>query len=98
MIVFSYRIKIMRINNLIKLLVAIGVSEFAGILGSVFTISAIPTWYATLTKPALNLPAWIFGPVWTTLYLLMGVSLWLVWKSDSKERRKRSGFLQFNWS
>ncbi|MBI4158532.1 MAG: tryptophan-rich sensory protein [Candidatus Yanofskybacteria bacterium] len=78
----------MHINNPTKLLIAIGVSELAGILGSLFTISAIPSWYSTLTKPALNPPAWIFGPVWTTLYLLMGISLWLVWKSNSKEKSK----------
>lgn len=78
----------MRINNLAKLFIAVGVSELAGMLGSVFTISAIPTWYSALTKPALNPPAWIFGPVWITLYLLMGISLWLVWKSDSKEKSR----------
>jgi translocator protein len=88
MIAFSYRIKIMRINNFAKLLIAIGVSELAGIFGSVFTVSAIPTWYATLAKPALNPPSWVFGPVWATLYLLIGISLWLVWKSSSKEKSK----------
>ena len=47
----------MRINNFLKLVVAIVVSELAGVIGSVFTISAIPTWYAGLAKPALNPPA-----------------------------------------
>lgn len=78
----------MRVNSLAKLFIAVSVSEFVGILGSVFTISVIPTWYAALTKPALNPPAWIFGPVWTTLYLLMGISLWLIWKNDSKEKNR----------
>ena len=55
--------KPMRIKNFFKLIIAIGVSELAGIIGSVFTISAIPTWYAGLVKPALNPPAWVFGPV-----------------------------------
>ncbi|MBI2063276.1 MAG: tryptophan-rich sensory protein [Candidatus Yanofskybacteria bacterium] len=73
----------MRLNNLTKLFIAVGVSELAGILGSVFTISAIPTWYETLTKPALNPPAWVFGPAWTTLYALMGIALFLVWKQHS---------------
>ncbi len=65
------------------MVIAIGVSELAGVIGSVFTISAIPTWYAGLVKPALNPPGWVFGPAWTTLYALMGVSLFLVWKHHS---------------
>lgn len=67
-------------SDFFKLAIAIAVSELAGIIGSVFTVSAIPGWYAGLVKPAFNPPAWIFGPVWTTLYVLMGISLFLVWK------------------
>ncbi len=78
----------MRINNFLKLIISVVVCELAGVLGSFFTISAIPVWYATLAKPVLNPPGWIFGPVWTILYLLMGISLWLIWKSDSKEKKK----------
>ena len=73
----------MKLNNLFKLVIAIGISEMAGIIGSVFTISAIPNWYAGLVKSALNPPSWVFGPVWTTLYALMGISLFLVWKQHS---------------
>ena len=77
-------------NNTLKLVAAIVVSELAGILGTVFTVSAIPTWYAILVKPALNPPSWIFGPVWTTLYALMGIAAFLVWKKgwDHKDVRK----------
>lgn len=78
----------MRLNSALKLVVAIVISELAGIAGSFFTVSAVPTWYGALEKPALNPPAWIFGPVWVTLYFLMGVSLWLVWKSHSKEKKR----------
>ncbi len=70
----------MRVNNFFKLVIAVVVSELAGVIGSVFTISAIPTWYAGLVKPALNPPSWVFGPAWTTLYALMGIAAWLVWK------------------
>ena len=73
-------------KNSLKLIIAILVSELAGIIGSVFTFSAIPNWYATLARPALNPPAWIFGPVWTTLYLLMGISAFLIWKKGLGRR------------
>lgn len=65
--------------NLIKLFLAIVICESAGLIGSLFTFSAIPTWYATLNKPFFSPPNFVFGPVWTTLYFLMGVSLYLVW-------------------
>lgn len=62
------------------LILWIFICELAGLVGSVFTISAIPTWYVGLVKPALNPPSWVFGPVWTILYALMGVAAFLVWK------------------
>lgn len=71
----------MKINNPFKLVIVIAVSELAGIIGSVFTVSAIPNWYSTLIKPALNPPSWVFGPVWTMLYALMGIAAFLVWKN-----------------
>ncbi len=71
----------MRINNFFKLVIAVIICELAGVIGSVFTVSAIPAWYNGLVKPALNPPNWMFGPVWTTLYFLMGISLFLIWSS-----------------
>ena len=58
-------------------------SEGAGVIGSVFTAPAIPGWYAALARPALAPPNWVFGPVWTALFLLMGVAAFLVWKQHS---------------
>lgn len=66
-----------------KLIFAIVICQAAGVVGSLFTLSAIPTWYATLVKPSFNPPSWLFGPVWTVLYTLMGISLYLVWKNKS---------------
>ncbi len=63
-----------------KLILSIGFCLGAGIVGSFFTISSIPTWYATLNKPFFSPPNWVFAPVWTILYILMGISLYLVWK------------------
>lgn len=74
----------------LKLILAIIICELAGIIGSIFTTSAIPTWYTTLAKPVLNPPSWVFGPVWTTLYLLMGIAVFLIWKKglDRKDVQK----------
>lgn len=70
-----------------KFVISIVVSLSAGAIGGIFTSSAIPTWYATLTKPSFNPPNWLFGPAWTVLYILMGIALYLVWTSD-KEKKK----------
>ena len=67
---------------------AIALCELVGVAGSIFTAPAISGWYAALVKPALNPPGWVFGPVWAVLYLLMGISLWLVWESGSAHRNK----------
>ncbi len=74
-------------NKLIRLILLVALCESAGVIGSIFTFSSINTWYVDLNKPFFNPPSWIFGPVWTTLYFLMGVSLYLVWgkkKTDLK--------------
>ncbi|MBI2601065.1 tryptophan-rich sensory protein [Candidatus Daviesbacteria bacterium] len=65
--------------NIPKLILSISLCLGAGIIGSFFTVSSIPTWYATLNKPSFSPPNWVFGPVWTILYILMGISLYLVW-------------------
>ncbi|HEY9584042.1 MAG TPA: TspO/MBR family protein [Candidatus Paceibacterota bacterium] len=74
----------------LKLIGAIALCEFAGIIGSFFTIESIPTWYAGLLKPALNPPSWVFAPVWITLYFLMGIAFFFIWQSpiDAPNREK----------
>jgi len=63
-----------------KLIVSIAVCQSAGLIGSLFTTPAIPTWYAELRKPDFSPPNWVFAPVWTALYTLMGVAAWLIWR------------------
>jgi translocator protein len=49
-------------------------------LGALSTASGVDTWYPTLAKPPFNPPAWVFGPVWTTLYVMIAVAGWRVWR------------------
>ncbi len=62
------------------LLLFLGLSFAAALIGSLFTGAAITTWYDTIAKPSWTPPNWIFGPVWTLLYLAMAVAAWLVWR------------------
>lgn len=70
------------------LILSIGVCLSAGILGSFFTVSSIPTWYVTLNKPVFSPPNWVFGPVWTLLYIMIGVSFYLIWVSKVKNKQR----------
>ena len=67
-------------KNLIKLAIALIVPQLAGMIGSLFTFPAIPVWYAGLIKPTFSPPSWFFGPVWVSLFLLMGIAAFIVWK------------------
>ncbi len=82
-------------RNSLKLIVSILMCLLAGGLGTIFTISQIPTWYAALNKPSFNPPNYLFAPVWTTLYILMGVSLYLVWKKTLKTKKVRDAVYNF---
>jgi benzodiazapine receptor len=62
----------------LPLILSIFVCELVGISGTIFTVRAIPTWYAKLKKPSFNPPNGIFGPVWTILYALQGIAIYLV--------------------
>ena len=79
--------KIARLPALFGFLVA---SFSAAALGSVATASSVGTWYLTLNKPAWNPPAWIFGPVWTLLYVLMAVAAWRVWRRSEAAPARRT--------
>ena len=71
------------LNNILRLVFAIIICELAGVIGAIFTTPSIGTWYTTLIKPSISPPNWIFAPVWTILFALMGISLYLIWKNRS---------------
>ena len=88
-----------------KFIIAIIICEGVGILGSVFTLSQIPTWYVTLNKPFFSPPSFVFGPVWTILYALMGISIVLALGKAPKKKKSLifslfglQLFLNFLWS
>ena len=69
-------------SNTIKLVVAVVLTVGIGSIGGIFTATEIQRWYLQLNKPSWNPPNWLFAPVWTTLYLLMGIALYLIWKAE----------------
>ena len=70
------------------LVVSIAVCFLAAAIGGYATASSVDGWYADLVKPSWNPPNWIFGPVWSTLYLMMAIAAWLVWKNKGFEKSK----------
>ncbi len=82
-------------SNTLKLILSIVICQAAGLIGTIFTMDSIPTWYAALNKPSFNPPNWLFGPVWTLLYLMMGISLFIVWKEYLKNKVVKSAFIIF---
>jgi tryptophan-rich sensory protein len=78
----------MKFNKAVKLLSSIIFCLLAGVIGSVFTTPAIQGWYVGVNKPSFNPPNWIFGPVWSLLFVLMGVSLYIVWINNFEVKNK----------
>ncbi len=75
--------------NILPAFVSILIAQAAGIIGSFFTANSVQTWYLAIARPTWNPPSWVFGPVWITLYTLMGIAAYLIWKKrKSKEARK----------
>ena len=76
----------MDVKDILKVIASIVVCQLAGVIGALATSSAIQTWYVTLNKPFFTPPNWLFAPVWLTLYTLMGISLFLVWRLGVHDR------------
>ncbi len=72
----------MKKSDILKLIVSLIICQLAGFVGSLFTTPSIPIWYAALEKPSFTPPNWVFSPVWISLFVLMGISLFLVWQKS----------------
>ncbi len=73
-----------RINQWLALAGFVAICLLAGALGGWITTQSVAEWYPTLNKPSWNPPSWVFAPVWTTLYVMMAVAAWLVWKKTPR--------------
>lgn len=82
-------------KNLFELILCIALCMAAGIVGALFTVNSIGTWYAGLNKPFFNPPSWIFAPVWNALYIMMGVAVFLVWRRMDAGAPAKAGLLAF---
>lgn len=93
-------------GNIIKLVISLALPLIVGFVGSTFTGNSIDDgWYASLNQPSFNPPSSVFGPVWTVLYILMGISLYMVWREvPGRNRENALGvfalqlLLNFLWS
>ncbi len=91
--------------NFLKFIIAVTLTVGLGAISGFFTAGEISGWYATLQKPSFNPPNWLFGPVWTLLYLLMGISFYIIWNQPSSRERNTAMtlfilqfLLNFCWS
>jgi benzodiazapine receptor len=85
-----------KLKTVLKFAIALAVCFAAGGIGALFTTQdSISTWYTQLQKPDITPPAWVFGPVWTILYLLMAISAFLVWNSAQDYSKVRQALVWF---
>ena len=77
----------MKKKDVVKLAISLLICQGAGFIGSLFTRSLIPTWYTALEKPSFTPPPWVFSPVWITLFALMGISLFIIWRRGLTEKK-----------
>ena len=83
------------IPSILRFLVSILICQLAGVLGSFFTFQSLKEWYPSIKKPPFNPPDAVFGPVWITLFAMMGISLFLVWEKGIKNGKTKGAILIF---
>jgi len=74
-------------KKIIRLITAVAVCQLVGLAGSLVTTPAIKSWYSTIKKAPFNPPSWIFAPVWTLLFILMGIAVFLIWNKGLKKKK-----------
>ena len=89
-----------------KAIISIALPLAVGAVSGFFTTASVNGWYAGVIKPSFNPPNWLFAPVWTSLYILMGIACFLIWNSQSETKQKQVALryygiqlgLNFLWS
>jgi translocator protein len=84
-------IQIMK-KTIIGIIISIIIAQSAGLVGSFFTIPGIENWYSYLEKPSFNPPGWLFAPAWITLYTLMGIAAFFIWKKRKEVKAQDALF------
>jgi translocator protein len=99
-------VAVSKLNVYWKLVIAIFICEFVGIGSALISNTGNKAWFSTVNKPSWNPPAYLFAPVWTILYFLMGISFWIIWKTEVPYFKKLNAiglfflqlFFNFCWS
>ncbi|HEX2607508.1 MAG TPA: TspO/MBR family protein [Flavisolibacter sp.] len=76
-------------KNWVKLVISLALPQLVGGTAALFTVTGVGSWYRQIERPSWNPPGWVFGPVWTTLYVMMGIAFYLIWKSQAPDALKR---------
>lgn len=76
--------------NYRKLIISLLIPQLAGLLGIIANFTSLNSWYLNINKPSFNPPGWIFGLVWTILFILMGIALYLVWQEKEKLNKREN--------
>lgn len=79
----------------LKLFISILIPLSVGSIAGIFTASSVKDWFLLLNKPSFNPPSWLFGPVWTILYILMGISFYLIWINNKDVAKKRICYVYY---
>ena len=72
-------------NKILSFILFALITYSASVIGSIATIEFKEPWYSLLSKPTFNPPSWIFAPVWTTLYLMMTIAVWIFWHNKNRD-------------
>lgn len=83
------------LRKIVLFLLAIGICLCAAYVASSYMTPAIPAWYDHLQKPDFSPPSWIFGPVWTVLYVIMGLSLYMILQAGTRKKEAFLGLVFF---
>ncbi len=85
----------MNLKKILRLGISIVLCQSAGLIGSLFTRQSVATWYTEIRKPVCTPPSWVFAPAWTILFVLMGISFWLMWEKGLEGKKVKKALILF---